>query len=548
MVDGVTAEGTWGFTRFRPQHVSQFFIELRSAFSLKLLCILGIIQWVLKGFAFSALQAGVPWILRAYKVDGPRMQIYSSIIMLPWAIKPLFGLVSDFFPLCGYGKMPYMVLTSVIGSFSYGVVGLTPMSKLDLHLVVICLTLGLVQTSLCDLLTEAVYSTRIRSNPEKGTDLVTFVWMGVFAGSFLATVSAGPILEYFGPQTLIGVCTVPSALVLLPTCLNFHGEVRKEPEEVQAHRERYMAQPELIFLCVFIAGSTLVLATISMMDMPISHTVSTALVLLVCIVLVFVMLTKPVLGLMNAFFMLQSAFALTIEGGAFYFFTDDHVAFPAGPHFSKIFYTTGIGVVSTVFSMIGMLLYQAFCKSWRYHTIFYAGNLLTCGIHTLSVLVFTRYNLVLGIPDEVFMVGTVMINSMLTQVLWVPTMLMISHICPKDMEATVFALVAGCGNLGRGIADFLGAGLLSSLGVSPDGSANESAQFDKLWVAALIAALAPVTTICLIPLMVPDARQDEKLLEDSSSAVDGSPWKRFRAKSSPCDTEKGSPQETTSLQ
>lgn len=35
---------------------------------------------------------------------------------------------------------------------------------------------------------------------------------------------------------------------------------------------------------------------------------------------------------------------LTMKG-AFYFFTDDPIQYPEGPHFSKMFYTTAIGMV-----------------------------------------------------------------------------------------------------------------------------------------------------------------------------------------------------------
>lgn len=36
--------------------------------------------------------------------------------------------------------------------------------------------------------------------------------------------------------------------------------------------------------------------------------------------------------------------------GAFYFFTDNEIQYPDGPHFSKMFYTTAIGMVSWRFS------------------------------------------------------------------------------------------------------------------------------------------------------------------------------------------------------
>ena len=224
----------------------------------------------------------------------------------------------------------------------------------------------------------------------------------------------------------------------------------------------------------------------------------------------------------------ESVLAITIEGGTFYFFTDDKEAYPEGPHFSKVFYTTGMGTVASIFSLLGMCAYYTWLKDCRYRPLYVAGNCLLVAIHACGVLVFTRYNLKLGIPDEVFMMGTVMIQSLVMQMLWLPTMVMLSHMCPKNMEATMFALVAGCSNLGSGIANFIGAGLLFHLGVTPNGSPGESAKFENLWVAGVIAAFVPMLTIFLIPFMVPDATQKERLLDSTSSAVEGSPWQRWR--------------------
>lgn len=159
------------------------------------------------------------------------------------------------------------------------------------------------------------------------------------------------------------------------------------------------------------------------------------------------------------------------------------------------------------------------------------------------MLVFTRYNLVLGIPDEVFMVGTVLMQSIFLQALWVPCMVMLSHMCPKNMEATLFALMAGCANIGSRIAEFFGAALLDHYGVTPSGNKNESHKFENLWVVALIAAVVPLITIFMVPFMVPDATQTEKILDDDASAVDGSPFKRLFGEK----TDKSAPNEASAL-
>ena len=42
------------------------------------------------------------------------MEIINGVIFLPWALKPVFGLLSDFFPTAGYCKGPYLLVVTVL--------------------------------------------------------------------------------------------------------------------------------------------------------------------------------------------------------------------------------------------------------------------------------------------------------------------------------------------------------------------------------------------------------------------------------------------------
>merc|ERR1719450_1286783 len=107
-------------------------------------------------------------------------------------------------------------------------------------------------------------------------------------------------------------------------------------------------------------------------------------------------------------------------------------------------------------------------------------------------------------------------------------MLLMSFLCPKGMEATVFALVVGAGNMGRAISLDLGALLLASLRVEPSGAPRESAQFEGLWVASAVSAVMPLAVLALLWHLIPDARQNEQVEKgDDYTATSGSLWKRW---------------------
>eukprot|EP00932_Pfiesteria_piscicida_P006165 SRR837773.16089.p1 GENE.SRR837773.16089~~SRR837773.16089.p1 ORF type:complete len:153 (-),score=20.73 SRR837773.16089:42-500(-) len=143
---------------------------------------------------------------------------------------------------------------------------------------------------------------------------------------------------------------------------------------------------------------------------------------------------------------------------------------------------------------------------------------------------FLRLNLKWGIPDDYFVMGSSVATVVIRQWQWMPGVVIMSQLCPKGMEATMFALLAGCSNVGSQVSDYMGAYLLSSLHVHPSGATGEAKQFENLWKASLISTLLPAITILMIPVFIPNARQTDKLLnEESTSATTGSLWSRWQA-------------------
>ncbi|CAE7462178.1 unnamed protein product [Symbiodinium natans] len=169
-----------------------------------------------------------------------------------------------------------------------------------------------------------------------------------------------------------------------------------------------------------------------------------------------------------------------------------------------VFYTSAIGMVSTVFSLVGMVIYNRWMQRWSYPHILMVGNILTAACNLLNCVVFSRWNLKLGIDDHIFVLGSDAIQNVCMEIAWLPTMLIISQLCPKGCEATMFALLAGMGNLGSSLGSYFGAYILVMLGVKPTGEPNESAEFDNLWLASVVSSIGPV-----IPLILPEARKSK---------------------------------------
>lgn len=500
---------------------------LSDAYGWKLLGMLSISMWVVKGFVWGFSASAMEFLFREYGTTGPRMQVYKAVVMLPWAMKPTFGLVSDYIPIFGLRKAPYIFLATIFAMVSYSVVGFSSAQSLPIQVVLVALLLGCAQVSVVDLLAEAAYSERIRESPEHGPELISFVWGGITVGGLFASATVGFVIEHLGAQAVYAVLVIPAAIVLIPTSLNWLGEKHLTSADVERHRASLWEQREVMFLVVLMGAATAVLVAVGLLQESAWVNLYVALAVAVVILGAFSLLLSPVIGKVNCFFFVQTCCVIDISGAAFYFFTDGPSEYPEGPHFSKVFYASGLGVFLSLLNLFGLWVYNHSMKNWRYHQLLVFANILQCGAGLLGVLVYTRWNIAVGLPDTFFVLGTQGAFAIVHMWMWIPGIVLLSQLCPKGVEATMYALLAGCHNLGLTVASYIGACALIALDVSPRGAVGESASFDKLWVVAVIQSVAPAVTLVLLPWMIPNARQTEKLLDESTSSVDGSPWQRL---------------------
>ena len=503
---------------------------LNSVFGYKLLWMLFCSQHVLKGFVMAYANTSADFLFRTYELQGPQLQVYKAIMGLPWALKPIIGVVSDTLPIMGYKKAPYIMMVSVLAIAGFGYVALSP-EKAPLEAIICGLICGTLQSSVVDLLTEAKYSEKMRLHTEHGPDLVTYVWSGVTLGGLMATSTVGLLLQYGGgPKTVYLICAIAAGIIFIPTSLGYLEEDKMSVREATAHTAKMIRrQPEIIFLAVLMALSVMSLGVAGVMFESITINFVLAISLGFIVISSFSVLLRPLISTMTIFAFLQTSCSLSIEGATFYFFTNNPSQFPAGPHFSPFFYTTVMGLVGGLCGLVGLWSYNAFMKNWTYQSIYFLANIAVTVFNLLGLVLYTRTNVSLGIPDKVFVLcGSVMQSLVLTW-MWIPGVVMLAHLCPKGLEASMYALLAGCHNIGSSVAQYSGAFMLNELGITPKGAVGEGKKFDDLWIAVLISALLPLLSLTLLPFCIPAKIQTEPILtEHPHSATVGSPWERLR--------------------
>jgi hypothetical protein len=498
--------------------------RLKNEYGARLLILLFASQHLIKGVVQQFQTSSVMWLLREYRIDGPQLQVYVSIANSAWALKPMIGMVSDLMPVFGLRKAPYVIMTSCVGVVCAFIIGVSTKASVSVGVVVLCLFGIQLQTSTIDLLTEATYSEHIQEKPALGPDLISFVWGGITVGNMIAICTVSALIVNFGPRDVFLACIFPCAAIVLPTCLNYFGELSYTRQQLARVRNEFIRQREVLFLSLLMTLLTLLLTFVGACATSMALRFYVGVAVMVTLIPCFNLLLRPEIAQVNTFFMLQAALSMNIGGATFYFYTDDEQQYPEGPHFSPWFYTSTLGFVSSVMSLLGLATYTNYMKNWTYRSLLLFTNCTLTVLSLLDVLMFLRLPRYWGIPDKYFVIGSSVSTVVIKQWQWMPGVVILSQLCPTGMEATIFALLAGCMNLGTQIADYSGAYLLELLGVHPTGSPDESMMFQNLWKASMCATLLPAVTVLLIPTLIPNARQTETLLmNDPSSATAGSP-------------------------
>jgi len=499
----------------------------------KLLVMLFFVQHILKGFVTSFSGSAVPYLYKTYHVSGPQVQIFSSVSKLPWAIKPVIGLISDVCPIFGYNKAPYILLSTLGGLLGMSCVGLLPHDSLMPSGIATCLFFVSLQQSTCDLLSEAKYAEKMRQKPDVGPTLLSYVWFGLNLAGLFATLFSGVVIARSGPKAPFVVCILPCAAVLLPVCMGFFEEKKQTSDDIARIRQKFWEHGETTLLCVLMLAGTVVLSFAGLVFQNVKINAILAVVVGAIMLVSYSLVLSPIIAKVNAFALIQTSLAFSIGGATFYFYTDTAKQFPEGPHFSPLFFNSVMGAFTIVFSLFGIWCYNYYMKGWKYRQLLMIANVAYCVVSMLDVVFFLRLNKRMGVSDKVFVLGTSVIEVTIYEWMWMPQVVMLAYLCPKGMEATMYALLAGCHNLGNSIASNLGAFMLEMLSVVPTGADNESKQFENLWVASLIASVLPLITILLLFKLIPDARQDENLVGDTEyDATSGSLLRQWMERTS----------------
>jgi folate/biopterin transporter len=361
----------------------------------------------------------------------------TGIAALPWAIKPVFGFISDGLPIFGYKRRPYLVLSGLLGVAAW--LGLANF----VHSPATA-TLAIVMTSLSvafsDVIVDSLIVERARSESlSKSGSLQSLCWGASALGGLLTAYFSGVLLEHFSTRTVFMFTAVFPLIVSAMAWL-----IAEEP-------------------VVQDAGAGKVLVKAQMQEL-------------------WQAMQQKVIWLPTLFLFLWQC-TPTAESAFFYFSTNELGFTPE--------FLGRVRLVTSLAALVGVWLFQRFLKTIPFRQIFAWTTILSSLLGLTTLLLVTHTNRDLGIDDHWFALGDSLILTVMGQLTFMPVLVLAARLCPPGIEATLFATLMSVLNLSGLVSKEGGALLTHLLGVT-------DTNFDKLWLLVLITNLGSMLPLIFI--------------------------------------------------
>ncbi|XP_027121314.1 folate-biopterin transporter 1, chloroplastic [Coffea arabica] len=388
-------------------------------------------------------------------LDPAETAVITGFSSLPWLVKPLYGFISDSFPLFGFRRRSYLVLSGLLGALSWSLMAAFVDGKYD---AAFCILLGSLSVAFSDVVVDSMVVERARGESQSMSgSLQSLCWGSSAFGGIVSAYFSGSLVDAYGVRFVFGVTA------LLPLITSAVAVLVKEQRVVVPAR-----------------GQNISLGSPGFLESSKNS-----------IIELWGAVKQPNVLLPTLFIFLWQA--TPVSDSAMFFFTTNKLGFT--PEFLG-----RVKLVTSVASLLGVGLYNGFLKNVPLRKIFIITTVFGAVLGMTQVLLVTGLNRQFGISDEWFAIGDSLILTVLGQASFMPVLVLAARICPEGMEATLFATLMSISNGGSVLGGLLGAGLTQLFGVTKD-------RFDNLAFLIILcnlSSLLPLPLLGLLPQDDPD--------------------------------------------
>jgi folate/biopterin transporter len=400
----------------------------------------------------------------------PQVGILGSISLIPWSIKPIYGLLSDVRPVWGLRRKPYLFLSGLLGAVGYFSLATWVAGFTGAILATFVSAMGF---ALADVIVDGIVAERSRTQKEAGR-LQSICRAALLIGALIVSYASGVLVEFIGARN---VFFITGALPLATTLFTFFIEEGKAEVISCSMKETWRKfkgaiTPGLLWATLFL----------------------------------FIWRATPT------------------SGSAFSYFLIDELKF--NPEFFG-----RLSLISHVMGLVGVLVFRKFLMNASLRKLFFwiivASVVLS--LPTLG-LIYGWYEY-LGVSPKFFAMADTLISAPLSEIGFLPLMVLIARICPKGVEATMFAVLASLANIGLAVSDLGGAWLSAAFDVRQATSIATDVAGEFLTIPAnydnlhLVVWIAILSSFLPMPLLwkIPETKVAEEVAKEATPSAEVQP-------------------------
>ena len=514
-----------------------FNTRLRRVFGGQLLAFVFSADFFVKGAAKHLIASSfLPYAQKYLKFSAQAFQRFDVLVSFPWMLKPFLGVLTDTTPVFGYKKRVYLTLVSLCGTIAILLIGGMTFHPQDAMKFAVLVTLVNMLIAFSDVLTGARVFEAMSLHQTSGGDLLTYSWTLTTIGAIVGTALSYAGLET-GKYRMIYWFAFPCALQLVFTSAFGLLPEKKVPSNFSAHaiaKKHWNTFVLALLITICSLGVIAIQLVSGIVDDFVTCFLCCASIAVALCCAIYWCLDKNIASVLVYLF-LDRFVCVNVSRAKMYWYTEGIECVPNGPHFGYVFFIVATFLVALTAQAIGLWLFQRYLARSKVRLVFLVSTITKIIAKMTDIWIITRTNLRMGISDHsayVFSEGV--IEGVAFVLNYMPSSVLLAKFASKDIESTLFTVLAGTVNVAQALAVTVGSSAMTFVGIHTD-LVSGKCNFDQLIPLLMICGVVlPLISVPFIYLLIPDVAMHD----DLSGSLDAKPAPTTSSSSPDADEKK----------
>lgn len=392
--------------------------------------------YLMLGFVFQFPSVAMRfWLIEKVKLSPAQLMAMGGLAGIPWCLKPVYGFMSDSFPIFGYRRIPYILFGCWVTTISYWAL---PWYADNMEMVCFFMFLSSLGTCIADVVCDSILVVHAREETEEDRgNIQSWCWGLRATGGLIASLSGGVAYNAMGGE-LVQIMTGCFPLLIGTLFL----AINEDPVEKKKPASQTFKKLIFSFKSPSIWKPALFL---------------------------FIISVTPGFGAVTSYY------------------------FENVLKFSAVQFSV-LDVASYITSIIGTVIYKKYLTHVSFKKIFFVTLSVAWVLKWSYISIVTGFNASIGISNMVLAMGDSIILSLLGQFLLLPSVVLAAKICPDGVEGSLYATLMSISNFAGVISSEWGSMLSNMYGVNR----NHFDNFWKLIVLCNLIDLIPIASVALV--------------------------------------------------